>query len=208
MQPNEPIAQNVQALVDKLHLQGVKAGKEEAEAILQKANEKAKQIIEEAEQRAKVIQEEAIQELEAEKKATHEAFKIALRNSVLTLKNQLFMQFKTHLQKLITQKLQDENFLEEMILTISSNIQSDENIELIVGRVENYESRQDAFIESIVEKMTTEGIKLGKLNRQGIKIQFIENNLEIDLSDEALTDLIYQLIIPRYQEMFDGVRSS
>ena len=48
-------------------------------------------------------------------------------------------------------------------------------------------------------------VRLGKTTQKGIKISLIDEEIEIDLTEEALTDLIYHLLIPRYHELLEGI---
>ena len=71
--------------------------------------------------------------IEDEKKASNEAMKMALRDAVLTLKTQLSLQFKIHLQHLISAKLSNDTFLEEMLITItrSSLSEKEESLKIM-----------------------------------------------------------------------------
>lgn len=209
MAEKSPISENVQALIDKLHFEGVKAGSEDARLIVQKAKQEAAKIIDDAQKEADRLRAEAHAMIEKEKSASEAAFKTSLRDSVLTLKTQLFLQFKNQLQKQISTQMDDEKFLETLILTIAKAAISEEaqNINILVGEIKDYENRRDRLIEAIASKMLEDGIALGTGRDKGIKIKLIDQEVEVDLSEEALTELIYQLIIPRYRELFEGVKS-
>lgn len=208
MTEKSPIAQNVQNLIDKLHLEGVEAGRDEGEAILEASKKKAALIIEKAQKEAAAIKDEMHQLIEDEKKASNEAMKMALRDAVLTLKTQLSLQFKTHLQHLISDKLSDDTLLEEMLLTITKSSLSDkeESLEVIISEIENSKEKQDKFIKKIASDMFRHQVRLGKINQKGIKVSLLDEQAEIDLTEEALTDLIYHLLAPRYCELFEGLK--
>ena len=208
MTEKSPIAQNVQNLIDKLHLEGVEAGRDEGEVILEASKKRAALIIEKAQKEAAAIKDEMHQLIEDEKKASNEAMKMALRDAVLTLKAQLSLQFKAHLQNLITHKLSDNTFLEEMLLTITKSSLSDkeESLEIIISEIENSKEKQDKFIKEIASDMFRHKVRLGKTNQKGIKISLLDDEAEIDLTEEALTDLIYHLLAPRYYELFEGLK--
>jgi len=207
MTEKSPIAHNVQNLIDKLHLEGIEAGKDEGEVILDASKKKATLIIENAKKEAATIKDEMHQLIEDEKKASNEAMKIALRDTVLTLKTQLSLQFKTHLQNLISSKLSNNTFLEEMLITITKSSLSDkeESLEIIVSEIEESKEKQKKLIKSIASDMFRHEVRLGKTTQKGIKISLIDKEIEIDLTEEALTDLIYHLLIPRYHELLEGI---
>jgi len=209
MAENTPIAENVQALIDKLHFEGVKAGREDAQLIVQQAKQEAAKIIQEAQKEADKLRNDAQEWIEKEKIASQSAFKTALRDSILKLKTQLFLQFKNQLQQNISHTMQDETFLETLILSIAqaATTSQEENIKIIVGEIEDYEHKRDQLIQAISTQMTQNKIALGVGRDKGIKIALVDQEVEVDLSQEALTELIYQLIIPRYRELFEGVTS-
>jgi V/A-type H+-transporting ATPase subunit E len=207
MTEKSPIAQNVQNLIDKLHLEGVEAGRDEGEVILEASKKRAALIIEKAQKEAAAIKDEMHQLIEDEKKASNEAMKMALRDAVLTLKTQLSLQFKAHLQNLISYKLADDTFLEEMLMAItrSSLSEKEESLEIIISEIEDSKEKQRKLIKSIASDMFRHKVRLGKTTQKGIKISLIDEEIEIDLTEEALTDLIYHLLIPRYHELLEGI---
>lgn len=209
MAENSPIAENVQALIDKLHYEGVKAGNEDARRIVDKAREEAEKIIKTARTEADKIRSEAYETIEKEKIASQAAFKTSLRDTVLTLKTQLFLQLKNQLEKLISTKMNNTEFLEELILSIAKAAANSkvQKLEVVVGEIKDYQEKRDQLIKTIVTDMSQKGIELGIGREKGIKIKLVDQEVEIDLSEEALTQLIYTLIIPRYRELFEGIKS-
>ena len=202
----QPIAENVQQLIDKLHDEGVKAAKAEALEIVEKAKSEANRIRNAAREEAEAIKSSAHQVIEEEKEAAHKAFAIASRDAVLLLKSQLFAQFEQHLKEMISREFTDEKFLYELILKISESALSEkeEDMQLLIGEIDETGQKRDDLIASLATQLAKKGIRLGKGGDRGIKILLEGENLQIDLSDKALSQLIAELIMPRYQEIFEG----
>ena len=84
------------------------------------ARREAARILREAEARAKAIREAAQQETEALRKGGEDALRIAMRDTVLRLKAELTDRFSEEVRRLIAAKLEQEAFLERLILEVAA----------------------------------------------------------------------------------------
>ena len=108
----------VQELVHRLRDEGVQAGKQEAEQILKEARDNAAAILTEANAEADKILRQAHIKNEAEKVHAQESLKIAVRDTEIELQRGLEKAFMSHVKRLVSKEVRDEEFLRQLLLTI------------------------------------------------------------------------------------------
>lgn len=206
----------VEKLIERLRQEGIKAGEDGAKNIVFEAEKKAAEILAAARLEAEGLIQNARKEIEREQKATLEALKIALRDSILQLKEGFTGRFKAQVKQIVEKELSDRDFLRKMILAITHKAAPPENeqIEILISR-EKFEAENSAqdegmdfFIQSITKEILRKGLefKPSAVNEAGIQIRLIGTDIEIDLGERALSDLILSHLIPRFREAFEGIR--
>ena len=206
MEEQHPIGQGVQELIDRLHEEGIKSGREESETILREAKKEAARILDEAKREAETLKAESHAKVEAERTAAHEMLQAAGRDAILTLREQLMMQFEHHIKNVVDAKLSETSFLEKMILAITEQAASrGETPELSVGTLGMEKAEADTFIEALMAKELAQGITITPYGGRGIRLKIEGGDVVIDLSREALSELIFRLLTPRYRAIFEGV---
>jgi V/A-type H+-transporting ATPase subunit E len=206
MEEQHPIGQGVQELIDRLHEEGIKSGREESENILREAKKEAARILDEAKKEAEALKAESHAKVEAERTAAHEMLQAAGRDAILTLREQLMMQFEHHIKGVVEAKLSGTEFLEKLILTVAKEALSrDEKAELSVGTLGMEETEADNFIKGLMAGELAEGITITPYGGRGIRLKIEGGDVVIDLSREALSELIFRLLTPRYRAIFEGV---
>ncbi len=208
MRETHPIGEGVQALINRLYEEGVQPGRDEGEKILADAKREAARLLDEANEEARRIRNEAHVHVEAEKRAAREALRVAVRDTVLELREQLQLTFEHHVEKLLASTLEEEAFLEEVILLIVRHALEDEtltDLSLLVGTGGIAPERAERFIASVAAKMLEAGVEIAPYRGRGMKIVLEERALTIDLSESVLAALINRMIAPRYREVFEGI---
>lgn len=219
--PNVP--SGVQELIGRLRDEGVKAGKQEAESVLQEARQQADQIVAQANAEADEIRDKARTEIEAERAASREAIQIAFRDTTLKLKSQVMAAFSDHVRRLVSMELRDKDFLRQAILAIfgqaTQEVAKDQPVEVLVSEelfvtdekgsrlTEEGKERLRHMVLGISGEMLREGVDLkpsGETNG-GMRVRLVGEDLEIDLSDEALSELLLGYLIPRFRAIVTGV---
>jgi V/A-type H+-transporting ATPase subunit E len=219
--PNVP--SGVQELIGRLRDEGVKAGKQEAESVLQEARQQADQIVAQANAEADEIRDKARTEIEAERAASREAIQMAFRDTTLKLKSQVMAAFSDHVRRLVSMELRDKDFLRQAILAIfgqaTQEVAKDQPVEVLVSEelfvtdekgsrlTEEGKERLRHMVLGISGEMLREGVDLkpsGETNG-GMRVRLVGEDLEIDLSDEALSELLLGYLIPRFRAIVTGV---
>jgi len=223
MTDRDYVSSGVQELIARLRDEGVKAGRKEAEETVQKATEQAARIVSEAKEQAGEMIEKARRDIELERTASEEAFKVAIRDTRLELGEELKAVFATHVRRLISAELQDKDFLRQILLTIAgragATISEGQPLEVLVCQevfadgdacknvTETSKEALRHFVLGVSGEMLREGVELtpsGEIDA-GIRIRLVGEDVEIDLTDKALSDLILKHLLPRYQNIVAGV---
>ena len=68
-------------------------------------------------------------------------------------------------------------------------------------------SKADPFVVAVANDILREGfeIKTGGEHKQGIRLRVVGKDTDIDLSDEALSDLILKYLTPRFRSIAQGI---
>ena len=213
-----PTATNgVQELIDRIRGQGVQAAREESDRILEsEARKEAAATKAKADADAKAMIESARAQVATEKAAAAEAIKNAARDSILELRNDVRKAFEVHVRRLVSQQAEDAGFVRSLVLVLAGEAAekhiTDKDAVIFVSSAIGGEKGTEATTEGVQKKvnnavlgamgvMLREGIQL--LIDDGIKggarVKLSGENLEIDMTDEALSRLLLKNLLPRYR---------
>ena len=207
----------VQELIDKLKNQGVSEGQRQAEEIIKEAMSKASRILSKAQAEADKLLAEGRSKLEVERKSSHEAIKTAFRDTELALRSKVREAFSAHLKRLVSLELTDKEFIKQLVLAIvgakASEIAQVPNVEILLPAKifgEEGKKRLQHLVLGITEDMLRQGVELKSTLdvKGGIKVRLTGKDIELDLTDEALTDLLLKYLLPRYREIVSGQESN
>jgi V/A-type H+-transporting ATPase subunit E len=213
----------VQELISQIRDEGVKAAQTEADRLLKEAKEQAAVIHEKAKTMAEETKSKARQEIEDERTATLEALNLAARDTIVRLGEEVRTVFESHVKRLISQELQDEKILREVILTVAGKackrLEKNEAVEILLSpesfdhesidthKGSKGEERLKHFILKITGDMLREGIEIKpSVERfKGIRIRLKGEDLEMDLTDKSIAELLMGHLIPRYRRIIRGM---
>lgn len=216
---NEQLSSGVQDLVDRLREKGIEEGQRRAEEISNNAKKEAHEIIHAARQEAEQILSRARMEKEQLEKSGRDAMNLAARDSILELKETLSHQFSEQVHGLVSHHLRDEELLQRMILEIAGKARPSEKsgkMELllpedVVGLKElrlHPENVQEGtlshFVLSVSAELLRDGVSIDTHDGDGIRIRLVEEEIEIDLSTQAITNLFLEHLLPRFRALLEG----
>ncbi len=202
----------VQNLIDRLHGEGVNKGREEADSLVSDARRKALEILDDARKQADKILADARSEAERTRKGGEDAIRLAGRDAIEELMEALGEDFSRKLHHLVQHELEDSSFLREMILEISRKAVTpgkDGQVHLeFLGDAEanNYDGGSlDAFVRGLAADAIRDGLTVSTADSEepGIRVQFVGDDLEVDLTSETLTNLLIEHLSPRFREIME-----
>ncbi len=217
------VASGVQELISRLRDEGVQAGREKSDQVLREAQEEAARLVAQAKAEAEEILSKARSQIETERAAAIESLRVAIRDTELKLEAELKADFAAHVKRLVSVELRDVKFLRQIILAIAGLAAGDkaheeQPVEVLVPQnlfqtdekgVQLTEEAQDnvrRLVLGISGEMLEEGVDLkpsGDIGG-GIRVRMVDEDLEIDLSDKAISDLLLQHLLPRYRAIVTG----
>ena len=217
------VASGVQELINRLRDEGVKAGREKSDQVLREAREQASRIVAQAKTEAEEILSKARSEIETERAAAHDSLRVAIRDTELKMEAELKAGFAAHVKRLVSVELSDREFLRQIVLAIAGMAAGDkacegQPVEVLLPQdlfetderetrlTERGQDRMRHLVLGISGDMLREGVDLKPSEdiSGGIRIRLVGEDLEIDLSDQAISDLLLQNLLPRYQAIVTG----
>ena len=109
----------VQELIDRLRERGVEEGKEQAEQLLADARHRAAEHARPGSPRSRGDPPTREKEADNIRAAGEEALRLAGRDAVITLKEEISERFANQVRRLVSHSLSDEQFVERLILEIA-----------------------------------------------------------------------------------------
>lgn len=203
----------VKELVERIRDEGVHSARAEADRILAEAKAQAARIVADAKAKAAALKKESQTATAREKTASIEALRIAARDTGLELRSAVMSAFEEHVRRLVTDVTTDGSVLRDMILVLAGRAAEDlikdkDAVILVPDRLSDEVSTElDEFLRKSAVAFSADvlrkGIELIPSNevRGGARIQLVGEDLEIDLSDEALSEMMLNLLLPRYRKI-------
>ncbi|WP_145210951.1 hypothetical protein [Planctomycetes bacterium TBK1r] len=201
--------------------QGVEEGKAQADALMEQTRLKAERHLDEAKREADGLLQRARENAEKSKRAGEEAVQLAVRDAILSLKSEMVDQFSDRVRRLASRELNDGVFLKQLILEIGgrSAPTRDQSAKLLLPKdaigleqlrsdpEEVKEGNLSHFVASITKEMLRDGLELGTREdtSAGIRIQLLDENVEIELTDEAIAELLLRHLVPRFRAIMEGI---
>lgn len=212
----------VQELIDKLKNQGVAQGEAQARDIIKQAQNEATRIVTSAKAESDQLFRETINKIDVEKTSAHESIRMAFRDTELQLRSKFRETFSNYLRKLVSYELRDKEFIKQLVLTIAKlkapaieqtpqiGVQLPAKMVETDGREMHFTKEGKKHLGHLLFGITTEMLREGvelmpsEALKGGIRVQLLGEDIEIDLSDEALSDLLLKYLLPRYREIVSG----
>tara|TARA_R110001599_G_C12277316_1_gene663085 strand:- start:6228 stop:6905 length:678 start_codon:yes stop_codon:yes gene_type:complete len=213
-------SRGVQELIDRIREKGVSAGKEESTRIVQDAEQRAKWILEQANEQADEIRVRAEQEAEFTRNAGNESLRLAFRDIHAKLRDELSQQFAQQLQKLIVLELQDPETLKKLLMSAAASSKlPDEEMTIVLpeqavglkGLRQDPEALQHGplieLVSATAKELFRSGITVatGGHGRAGMHVLLRDGEVTVDLSEQALSDLLLAHLQPRFRAILEGL---
>lgn len=212
----QPTTSGVQELIDRLSQEGVAEGQQQAKQIVADAQRKAYSIVESAREQAADILHQAREQAQQYQSAGEDALRLAARDAVRDFRARVHDGLRQRLQELVQHQMKDADILKRMIVAIArkaSEDLDDEQLEILLPAESLTEEEvrksietgnPDAmtqFMQGMIGEDIREGVRvsLGNRTNGGLTVRVINQNLEIDLTDDAIADLLAKHLLPRYR---------
>lgn len=222
MNDTKEVTSGVQELIDKLKNQGVNEGERQANQLIKEAQNEASRIISEAKSESDRLLLEARHQIEVERNSAHDAIKNAFRDTEIALRSKFKEAFSLYLKQLVSLELRDKDFLKQLILAIAGlkkpKLDEADRAEILLpsklfeteGSTTHLSQEGKKNLQHLVlgitGEMLREGVEL-KVSPDvsgGIRVRLVGDDINIDLTDEALSSLLLKYLLPRYRDIISG----
>lgn len=222
----EVISSGIDELVARLRLDGVEAGHSEAARIIAEANQRAEQRLAEAEQQAAALLDETRARIAIERQAAEDALKLAYRDLVLEMKSHLLERLAGEVKRLTSAALDQEAVLEQLVVEALSHLCGQARlprsgpVEMILPpqilgldaiRQDPASASQGPMAElafSLQADLLRDGVTFTPARaggQKGIRLRLVDQQMEVDLTDGAISDLLLSYLQPRFRAILDGI---
>jgi V/A-type H+-transporting ATPase subunit E len=220
----EVTSSGVETLIERLRQEGVSAGRSEGERIVQNAQNQAEEILRKARRQAEEVVAQARREAEQTTSAGEDALRMAARDTVLKMREELGQKLESRVRRLVTEELEDRQLLAQLVLEVVASAVADSGVatarkveielpEEVLDPEKLGESPQELTgpLSDLAKQVATasfrEGVSFEKLGPggQGIRVRLVDESIEVDLSDAAIAELLLQHLKPRFRAVMEGV---
>jgi V/A-type H+-transporting ATPase subunit E len=210
----------VQELINKLHQEGVASGEVQAERLIGNARKEAMSILDKARAEAEKIVANANEEREKVIENGNQSLRLASRDVRLRVREACYEEFTKKLKRLVGLTLKDQKFLEAFILEVARKAIPDDSkrrmrVLLPAGTATEEEIAKEvspvqpdslaAFVLGLTADILRDGLTFAVSDdpSPGIKVQFVDDDVQLELTDETITTLLLQYLAPRYRAIVE-----
>lgn len=210
LQRTDRMPESLESFVKKLQTEGVDAGKQAAEKIKKEAENEAEKILMDAEKEAEKIIEEAKNDAEKERSRAQTELELAVRDTILKLRESLARALSSLLSQRIEKKFSDADYLGNIIRElIVAYAKADSGKQT---RIEvNVPKKMHDELENGVLKDLFQNLK-GKQDKLRLKAMLSKAGFEysirgatVEVSPNSVSELLSEMVNPSLQKVIDKV---
>ncbi|PPD34731.1 MAG: hypothetical protein CTY19_03845 [Methylomonas sp.] len=221
----EVISFGVEQLIERLREEAIQAGQSKAKDIVVDAQKRAAWLISEAEQEAQHLVNKAREEADALHAAGMDGLRLAGRDALLKLRDTLLGSFSQEVMRVVGQSMDKQQFIEALILSLAGRMRDKAGLdqssrlefhlpEDVIGidelRANPQELTQGALsglTAAIAADLLREGVTVTVSDqlKSGLVIRLVDNAMQIEFTDEALSELLLSHLQPRFRALLQGI---
>jgi len=194
----------IQEICDLLKTETIEPAKLEAKEIVEKAHTDAALIIKNAEEQIKDLHEKEKKSIEDEQNAFDSSLHFSVKQTVQTLKQQIEKElFNSALFEMLEKPLSDPEIASKLINSIVSAIEKegiDGDLSAEVASSIAPEKVNENLLENVKKRLSDKGVQVDGF-KGGVMVQIKDKKITIDMSDEAVKDLVASFVRKEFREM-------
>lgn len=196
------MAEELQALLDRINKEGVQKAEEERDKLISEARQEADKIVSDANEKAEQIIADARKEEKLLEEKGRQALQQAARDTVLSLRSRLKDIMNEVVQQSIGEGVNSEQlaeFIREIITTYAEDQGGEFEVQVPTDKKEGVEKYLFGQLTEELKKRVN--IAPVEDISGGFKISVEDENVEYDFSDEALAEVLCTFLNPRLVEI-------
>jgi V/A-type H+-transporting ATPase subunit E len=197
----------LQELTQKLYDEGLAKGKQDGEALLQKAQAEAEAIVKQAKEEAEAILAKARKDADD--------FKVKVEGDVKMAASQAVQATRADIENLVVAKtvdttvdkaLSNEDYLKGIITAVAQKFSADEPADVALVLPESLKAGLEPFVKNELGKLLGKGVEaaFSKKVAGGFKIGPKDGGYFVSLTDETFKDLIGSYLRPATKKLLFG----
>ena len=194
------MADDLQALLNKINEEGLKKAEQTKADIIAKAQAEAKGIIKKAQEEADDCRAKAQADSQILVQKGEEALRQAARDMMLSLRQQLQSRVKTAVLQLMDATLDAQQMPGIIAQIVESYLQKDgneDNLELLINK-EQLDTLSAAVKAKLADNLKNQcEFSPAPTVTNGFKLAFKDNDVLYDFTDQALADAVASYVGPR-----------
>jgi V/A-type H+-transporting ATPase subunit E len=186
----------VQEICKRLRKETLEPSKKEAAWIVSEAKKESEEMILAAKQESLRIQEKTAGELAKMLNVHEAAIALALRQGISKLKQSIDALFSNQLHTLIKEEMIKSDTIAKVINAMVQAIEKEgisSNLLALIPAQVSKEEVQEKLVTEVAQKLGRGGIALGDF-KAGVEIKLRDKKIAIDMSDEAVIELLSRYI--------------
>lgn len=195
----------VKKICDVLKKETLEPAKKEAEEILKKAEAEARRIVEQARLEEEKIRSESKKEIEKDRNVFQSSLHQACKQALETLKQDIEDKlFPAELSALLQQPMEQPHVIAELISAVTKALEKDgidANLDIMIPNSVSVASINRLLTQNILQKLKANSVRVGSI-QGGIAVKVEQNHITVDVTDEALKELISGYIRKDFRETF------
>lgn len=197
----------IQKISDQLRREILEPAHDEAKKIIEEAKKKAAHINAEAEKQAEELIHAGRRAIEQERNVFHSSLQQASKQVLEALRQSIEQNlFNDQLNKVLSQSAVNPRVIADLITAIVKAIEKEgisADLSAAIPKAVSTKEVNELLAEDILKRLKEHSVVLGDF-AGGAKVKFVDKNLTIDISDEALKDLISRYVRKDFRKMIFG----
>lgn len=194
----------IQKICDKLRHETLEPAEQEAQRILEEARKKADAIRAEAEFHAEQLLKQARGQIEQERNVFHSALQQAAKQMVEGLRQEIEHKlFNEELQNILEKQLADPKMIAELINGVVKAIEKEglaTDLTAVIPRLISPDDVNTLLIENVRKRLKGKPLEIGAF-AGGAQVKLHGKKMTIDLSDQAIKELLAQYIRKDFRKL-------
>ena len=194
----------IKKICDELRKQTIEPAKNQGKEIIENAKIEAQNIINDAQKKAENLLKETFKEIELKKKQGLTALKLSCRQVIDELKQRIEKGFfQKNLKDLVVNASNDQEIIKNLITSIILAIEKEgieSDLSAYISKNISKKEINKSLLKNILDKLKEKEVIQGEF-LSGVKIKLIDKDIILDISDDALMDLISEYIRKDFREM-------
>jgi V/A-type H+-transporting ATPase subunit E len=202
--------ESLESFVKKLQSEGVDAGKEAAEKIKKEAKQKAEKILADAKNEAEEIVAKAKGDAEKQLSRAQTELELAVRDTILKLRESLGRVLSTLLTKRVEKQLADADYLGDImreVIVAYAKADAGQRTRIAINVSKKMrDTLDDRVLQDLFQNLQGEQDKMGlqaTLSKAGFEYKI--HGATVEVSAASVSELLSDMVSPALQDIIDKV---